>query len=186
MNSSAKLYFLVLTLFLKHFKLFSALGKYSESIEVYQAIKPLEEFYHVTGLALAFFKAGKLPESFRGVPVTLTVYFFVSVCLSVWRYLSISLSVCGQSVCLSFSVPRVAFLYQFVCMISSLFLFISVRTSFWVGNRHCSKVAHSRCHGNAGLCFERLGWVQTNLVWEVNNYFTNFTMQLAPIRIILG
>lgn len=42
-----------------------ALGKYSESIQAYQAISPLKDFYHVTGLALAFFMSSQLRESYQ-------------------------------------------------------------------------------------------------------------------------
>ena len=45
----------------------SNLGKYSESIKTYQAISPLNDFYNITGLALASFMAGQLPESYQGI-----------------------------------------------------------------------------------------------------------------------
>ena len=44
----------------------SASGKYSESIKMYQEINPLSNFYHITGLALAFLMLGNLQQSYQG------------------------------------------------------------------------------------------------------------------------
>ncbi|CAB4027696.1 Tetratricopeptide repeat 37 [Paramuricea clavata] len=42
-----------------------SLGKYSESIKMYQEINPLNNFHHITGLALAFFMFGNLEQSYQ-------------------------------------------------------------------------------------------------------------------------
>ncbi|XP_028406847.1 tetratricopeptide repeat protein 37-like [Dendronephthya gigantea] len=42
-----------------------ALGKYSESINVYQEISPLSNFHHITGLALSFLMLGDFQQSYQ-------------------------------------------------------------------------------------------------------------------------
>lgn len=45
---------------------FSALGRYQEAVNCYQAVKPLNIFHDVCGLALSLFMAGQLKESYHG------------------------------------------------------------------------------------------------------------------------
>lgn len=45
---------------------FSALGRYQEAVNRYQAVKPLNIFHDVCGLALSLFMAGQLKESYHG------------------------------------------------------------------------------------------------------------------------
>ena len=50
---------------------FSALGRYKEAVARYQAVKPLNEFNDVCGLALSLFMAGQLKDSYQGNKIVL-------------------------------------------------------------------------------------------------------------------
>ena len=46
--------------------LISALGRYKEAVASYQAVKPLNAFHDLCGLALSLFMAGQLKDSYQG------------------------------------------------------------------------------------------------------------------------
>ncbi|XP_031551877.1 tetratricopeptide repeat protein 37-like isoform X1 [Actinia tenebrosa] len=51
--------------YINHARVLCSLGRYDDAIETYQKVTPLDNFHVICGLALAFYMACKLPESYR-------------------------------------------------------------------------------------------------------------------------